>query len=371
MRGGGAERISVNLANELDARGYCVDMVLLRAEGALLPLLAPGIGVVDLAVPRIRGLLFPLVRYLNDFRPQAFLACMWPLTVVSVVARALSTAKPRLVLAEHTTWSASEIAGSRWRLRLVGATMRLAFPFADARVAVSQGAADDLAGIAALPRSSITVLYNPVVGKSIEGRNEQARSAQAWWRSPDRRILAVGTLRADKDFRTLLRAFALVCKEVDARLLILGEGAQRQSLMALSKDLDIAHRIDMPGFVDQTASYYERADLYVLSSIAEGLPTVVIEALAAGARIVSTDCPSGPREILMGGKFGRLVPVGDVDALARAMVDALADEPDRAALMVRAQDFSVAKATDAYERVLFGSEVLPPNGRAVSLESFE
>lgn len=351
LRPGGAERVVVNLANALVARGVAVDLVLVSGTGSLLPIVAPGVRLLDLKVARFRSTFLPLTRYLRKERPDALLACMWPLTSIALWARAVARVPTRVVVAEHTTWSpaAAELpAVSRWAVR---AAMYSSFPHADGIVAVSQGAADDLARFAGIDRAKVEAIYNPVVGTEPPpdgGRRDPAE----WWSGPHRRILAVGTLKSIKDYRTLITAFATVRRSVDARLLILGEGECRPQLEAHARDQGVAPDVLMPGFVHDPWPYYRRADLHVLSSIAEGLPTVLIEALAAGTPIVSTDCPSGPREILCDGKFGALVPVGNPAALAAAIVRALATEHDRAALKQRANAFGIERAVDLYEALL-------------------
>ena len=352
LRGGGAERVVVNLANSFAQRGYAVDMVLLSATGEFLADLLPGIRVVDLKVKRLRGALLPLVRYLSQSSPAALLTCMWPLTVFALLARTLTRVSTRVLVAEHTTWSRSELL-SRWSVGWqVRTSMHRLFPKAEGIVAVSQGAADDLARFANLDRKSITVIYNPVVGKAKPPASAPLAPA-GWWTGPHRKVLAVGTLKTIKDYATLLQAFARLRQQVDARLLILGEGECRSALEAQVRQLGIGASVFMPGFVKDITPYYQQADLHVLSSTGEGLPTVIIEALAVGTPVVSTDCPSGPREILCHGQFGRLVPVGDAAALALAMSDSLAATHDTAALKARAQDFSIDKAVDQYLDLLF------------------
>jgi glycosyltransferase involved in cell wall biosynthesis len=352
LRGGGAERVAINLANGFAARGYAVDMVLLSATGVFLADLLPEIRVVDLQVNRARWALPPLVRYLRKNRPTALLACMWPLTLTAIWARRLARVPTRVVVAEHTTWSRSELLQRRtvgWQVRT---SMHHVFPSADAIVTVSKGASDDLAHFAKLDRKVITVIYNPVVGDE-QPFNPKPRDPAEWWTGTHRRVLAVGTLKTIKDYTTLLLAFAQLRQCVDARLLILGEGECRTALEAQVSQLGLDGYVFMPGFVKDLTTYYQRADLHVLSSTGEGLPTVLIEALAAGTPVVSTDCPSGPREILSDGKFGSLVPVGDATALAAAMADSLAVTHDKAALKLRAQDFSIDKAVDQYLALLF------------------
>jgi len=352
LRGGGAERVAVNLANSFAQRGYAVDMVLMSAAGEFLADLRPEISVVDLQAKRLRGVLFPLIRYLRQTRPDALLPCMWPLTVIALWARKLARVHTRVVVAEHTTWSRSELL-DRWSVGWqVRTTMHRAFPDADGIVAVSQGAADDLARFANLDRNAITVIYNPVVGETKPVATVPLLPA-GWWSGKHRRVLAVGTLTDIKDYGTLLNGFAQLHERVDARLLILGEGDCRAALEAQVRQMGIEGSVFMPGFVKDLSPYYQHADLHVLSSTGEGFGNVIVEALAAGTPVVSTDCQSGPREILADGRFGRLVPVGDAKALAAAMTESLAAPHDTAALKARAQDFSIDKAVDQYEKLLF------------------
>lgn len=352
LRTGGAERVCVNIANELANRGYDTEIVLFSAQGDLIEDLQPGIGVVDLKLEHIRYGLLALVRYLRRARPSVCLVCMWPLTVMALWARFMARVPTRIVVAEHTTWSSSELV-KRWSVGWqVRTSMHHSFPCADAIVTVSSGAADDLARFARLDRSSIRVIYNPVVGVIREHTRDRLEPA-GWWEGLHKRVLAVGTLKASKDYRTLIEAFALLHRRLDARLLILGEGDCRDALEKQVRSAGLEGRVYMPGFVRDTAPYYEKADLHVLSSTSEGLPTVIIEALAAGTPVVSTDCPSGPREILVNGQFGQLVPVGDAQALGSAIADALSATHDSAGLKRRAYDFSIDCGVSKYEALLF------------------
>lgn len=360
LRGGGAERVNINLANEFVARGFSVDMLLMRATGELMPLLDPDIRIVDLGVDRMRGVFRPLVRYLKEARPASMLACMWPLTILASAARFASRAKTRLVVAEHTTWSSAERSGDRLHRFNLSATMRIAFPRAQGVVTVSEGAADDLAGIAGLHRERVVAIHNPIVGGAKPAAAAQAPGPLEWALGPHHKILAVGTLKAIKDYDTLLEAFALLRRGVDARLLILGEGDQRAALERKIADLDLCSEVFMPGFMANPDASFRAADLHVLSSIGEGFGNVIVEALEAGTPVVSTDCPSGPREILDHGRYGTLVPVGDAGALAQAMREALTRTHDTAALKARAADFSVDKAADAYLDLLLPDWRQPP-----------
>ena len=348
LRGGGAERVCLNLANEFAFRGLQVRMVLMQAEGDFMSLLDPRVEIVELAATRARNALWPLVRHLRQTPPAALLVNMWPLTFLAALARKLSGAECRLVAVEHTAWSKSPLAKRRRTAMALMASMKWMSPRVDALLAVSRGAAEDLESFAGLPVGAVGVQFNPVVAATQPAVLREPSLDAVWLHGDHRRVIAVGSFKAEKNFPTLLRAFALLREQVNARLLILGEGDERLELETLVKELGLEHAVEFPGFVLDPGSYYARADLYAMSSVQEGLPTVLIEALDHGVPVVSTDCPSGPREILLDGKYGTLVPVGDVEALANAMKDALHKQHDREALKRRAQDFSVDKAADAY-----------------------
>lgn len=350
---GGVERVAVNLANNFVLLGFKVDMVLMSCEGAFLSQLNPDVHLVDLGAKKLRNVLWPLSRYLRHRQPSALLACMWPLTVIAVWANWFANASTRVVVAEHTTWSMSPILKSFFQRIALRLSIRVFFKRAAGIIAVSQGVSDDLARLTGLDRRLITTIHNPIVANESLTLNTSENVSRRWWNGAHRRVLAVGTLKEIKDFPTLLRAFTLVREIIDVKLLILGEGPCRNELESLIIKLGLSSVVEMAGFVSNPSPYYQHADLHVLSSLGEGLPTVIIEALAAGTPVVSTDCPSGPREILEDGRYGRLVPVGDVKALAAAMITTLQEPVDKIALQTRAQDFSVDKIAKQYLKVLF------------------
>jgi glycosyltransferase involved in cell wall biosynthesis len=357
---GGAERVAVNLANSFAQRGYDVDMVLLSGTGEFMADLRSEIRVVDLEVKRMRSAVFPLIRYFRQARPSAMLAFMWPLTIASLWARVLSRVPTRVVVTERTTWSQSELI-KRWSVGWqVRTSMHWVFPSADGIVAISQGAADDLARFAKLDRSAITVIYNPLAS-DVKPIVSTPLSLAGWWTGEHHRVLAVGMLKVVKDYPTLLTAFAQLCERFNARLLIIGEGECRLELEAKIRQLGLESSVFLHGFVKNPSPYFQHADLHVLSSTCEGFGNVILEALAAGTPVVSTDCMSGPSEILCNGKFGRLVPVSDPTALAIAMAESLTTFHDSAALKARAEEFSITKIVDQYEKILF------PNSKKLEL----
>jgi len=340
---GGAERVALSLIKSLVKRGVEVDLVLVRAEGELLSELPAGVHVVSLRANRLRGALGPFIRYLRERAPDVVHARMWPLTLVPIVARLLLGSRLRLVIAEDSILShAYARRGFLHRFALRG-SIGMLYPLADARVAVSNGAADDLAGLGGLDRGAITVLHNPILPPRTEGADQPVD-----WPGSGSRYLAVGNLIPVKDFGLLLTAFAKVRESRPAGLVILGDGDQRRELEALCASLGIADCVSMPGFVDKPWPYYRSADALVMSSRHESFGNVLVEAMHEGVTPVSVDCPTGPREILGDGRFGYLVPRDNVSALAAAMTEAV-DCPFVAdKLKLRAEELSGTHVLNSY-----------------------
>ena len=356
MEAGGAERVALNLINSWARMGIKIDLVLLNARGSLLQDVDKNVRIVDLALEDVRKLPFRLTTYFRETRPKAMLACMWPLTAMAVLANVFSGCRVRMVLAEHTTWSATHFYQSTLRRFVLRLSMHLLFPIAAHVITVSDGAADDLAKVAMLPRNKVLKVYNPVVHIDQDSISVPIPVMPTHWLNGSHyKILAVGSLKDIKDFPNLIRAFSQVRKKINARLLILGEGNSRSELENLASSLDISDYVEMPGFVKNTHAYYSEADLFVLSSRGEGLPTVIIEALQHGVPVVSTDCRSGPREILDDGRYGCLVPIGDSEKLADAIISTMKIAHDKTALVQRASIFSVERISRKYLHLLLPS----------------
>lgn len=346
LRPGGAERLHVNLAREWVSRGVAVEFVLRQAQGELIPLLPDGVGLVDLKVRRVRSLLWPLVRYLREARPDVLLAAMWPLTVIAPLAAKLAGFRGRVVVSEHSPQSRAYRDKGWFHSSVLRASTRLGYRLANVRIGVSSGVADDMANLSRMRRETITVQYNPAALGRTRPRAPVWPPELLGVSGP--RILAVGTLKAVKRFDLAIEAFARLPASLGSTLYIVGEGQERQALQAKIEALGLRDRVLLPGYREDMGPWYANADLFVLSSDYEGFGNVIVEALEQGIPVVSTDCPSGPREILEDGKYGRLVPVGDADAMAGAMLRSLQCEHDRAALKSRALDFAVDKVADQY-----------------------
>ena len=391
LAGAGVERVALTIARGLIARGHSVDLLLkeplcdypsevadecrilwtsthleprLPASGALADAVLVDAPVRHLRRPSLTLTLrtrwpvrqWPLLRshwrtraavrtaaYLNRERPQAILAMNWWAASVASLARRLAERPVRVV----ATMNNKIVHEDRKR------EVRRTYPFVDAIVAVSRGLAGHLAEVG-IRKTPTRVIYDPVVTPELAER-ASAPVDHPWFGGDSPQvILTAGKMRPQKDQSTLLRAMALLTARRPAKLIVLGKGPLRSALGDEARALGLDDVVDFPGFVENPFAMMSRSDLFVLSSQHEGLGNVLIQALACGCPVVSTDCPYGPSEILMAGRFGTLVPIGDPVALADAMDRAL-DAPRRAdELRTRAAFFDADHAVDAYQALLLG-----------------
>lgn len=329
LEGGGAERTMLNLAQGMVNSGYAVDLVVAQAEGAYLTQIPVGVQFVDLGDGRLvkgkRTLqrLPALVRYLRQQQPDAMIAAMSHTNLVAIWARLLAGGKTRLAVNEQVVISQDAPNAPDRFFRFTPLLARYFYRWADCVVGVSQSVVDDLVQVVGVPARLTKVIYNPGVTPQLREK-VQAPLDHPWFQPGQPPVLlGVGRLSKQKDFPTLIEAFALVRKTHMARLVILGEGPDRPALEAQVRKLGLEADVSLPGFVANPYAYMARATAFVLSSLWEGLPTVVVEALYCGASVISTDCPGGSREILRDGQFGALTPISDPVALATAMVQAI------------------------------------------------
>jgi glycosyltransferase involved in cell wall biosynthesis len=309
-------------------------------------MLRPGVAQVLGAIPA-------LARYLSNERPEAILGVLDYANFATILARRLAGLPVRTVASVHNHMSSAAANAQRPHLRHVIPLARRLYPDADAVVCVSDGVANDLAASVGVPSALLTTIYNPVITPRIL-ELAGAPAPHRWFAPGDVPvILGVGKFRRQKDFATLIRAFARLRKKYPAHLILLGDGPERAELERLTRELGIASEVDMPGFNPNPYAFMARASVFVLSSRWEGFGNVLVEAMACGCPVVSTDCPSGPAEILANGRYGKLVPVGDERALANTIV-AQIDAPigiDEAAC--RANEFTAATSAARYEEILF------------------
>lgn len=352
LHGGGAERVMLTLAAGLSERGAEVDLVLIRREGAYAAEIPDGLRVVELGTGRMVQSVVALARYLRRRRPDALLTALVHVNVGALLAALAGPRGTRVVVTEHNQISRNHATLRSRTLKAAYALVRHLYPRAAAVVAVSSGVAEDLSRFSGMARDRIRVIHNPIVTPGLASR--AAEPLDDPWFAPGAPpvFVGVGRLSAQKDFSTLITAFARLRAGRQARLLVLGEGEERAGLERLAASLGVADDVRLPGFVANPYAYMTHAAGFVLSSRFEGLPTVLVEAMACGTPVAATDCPSGPREILEDGRLGPLVPVEDADALAAAMAGLLDSPVPPEDLEARAADFSVGRAVDRYLDVL-------------------
>jgi len=349
---GGAERVALDLSIGLFDQGYDVDLVLVDASGDLLDEVPDNVSIVDLEAKRVATSLLPLRRYLISREPDVLYSMMTEPNLIAIAAHQLASTNTRLVISEHNMLSHS-IDSLKNRFITLGAWA--SYPLADHAVAVSKGVRNDLLDKTRLEDDSISMIYNPVRVESI--REQASEPVGHEWLADESLevVLSGGRHEPQKGFDTLLDAFARL-KRDNVRLVLFGKGPETEALQRQAIELGISDRVSFPGFVDNPYSYMSAADVFVLSSVHEGFGLVLIEAMACGCPVVSTDCESGPDEILMGGECGLLVPVGDDDMLAKAIIQSLDNPIDTEILQQRADDFSVNKSLSKYTSIFYRDE---------------
>ena len=394
----GTERVTANIAKGLADRGHEVDFLVEDSSGWLIDELVaePNIRVINLAGQRVPAVLhrlfqlriilgnfvaaspgFPgtgdrgtrrllkvmvhnnapvlaLLRYINKEQPASVLSFLnYPNFVLLLVAPYTRSDTRFIVNVRNHITTSSRYGKSKW-MRSMPKLVRRFFPRADCVVGPSHGVVDDVREITGLPANRFRVIVNPVYRPEITDLSMQP-PGHRWFADSDIPvIIAAGKLKPQKDYSTLLQAFARVREHRPARLIILGRGALRAALEAQADALGVSADLDMPGHVKNPYAFFRNAAVFVLSSAWEGLPNVLIEAMACGCPVVSTDCPSGPVEILDGGRIGRLVPVGDAAAMAGAIRATLATPPERDPIIARAREYSFDRVVADYETLLTG-----------------
>ena len=349
LGGGGAERAVLEIVRQLIRRGIAVDLIVTRSGGEFWNSVPSGVRLVNLKSWKTPTCLPKLVQYLKHRKPVVLISTLAIGNIVSLFIKKYFIRNLKLIVRHENTFS-MQYKYSRLRIRL--SILKWLFPVADSIATVSKDSAEDLKN--SVPRSVNLVTYvpNPVVNSTLF---EQAQSPlkHPWLDDSEVPvIIACGRLVWQKDYPTLLKAFAELRRSRIARLIILGDGPNKPQLTNLAQNLGIQADVEFSGFQSNPFSYISRAQVFVLSSHNERLPTVLIEALACGTPVVSTNCPSGPREILENGRWGTLVPVGDWKALARAIEETLDHPPDPTKLIARALQYSSTASINRHFKLL-------------------
>lgn len=359
LRGGGAERVNLDLAKGFKERGFNIEFVLRTARGELLEEAADVGPIVDLRARRVRSAIKPMINYIAERRPDAILASMWPLTTLTIWARARSRHCCPAVLAEHGMLSRQYQGRGVLHNLALSKTLKYAANRAEGVVGVSQGVVDDLAKLTGLDRGRFDVIYNPVRHSGHVNEHARAHAESLWNGGQGKRIITVGTFKKVKNQALLIDAFDRL-NDPQARLMLVGDGDLRADLEQFAAEKNLLDRVIFAGFQTELDAFYASADVFALTSWREGFGNVIVEAMHHGLSVVSTDCPTGPGEILENGEFGRLTPPGDSDAMAAALGEALASPSDPGRQKSRAAAFRPDIAIDAYLALLF-----PQKGRIV------
>ena len=355
LYGGGTERMMLNLAGGIADTGAAVDLVLAQARGTFMSTIPENVRLVDLGGHRTVLSIPALARYLRRERPTVLLSALTHVNVAAILANYLAGRPSRVVVSERSTISKESAEIKALSIRATYRLVPWSYRRADGIIAVSKGAAEDLARFCGLPIDRIAVINNPVVGPTLAQR--AAEPLDHPWFAPGAPpvVLSVGRLSPEKEFGTVIRAMAELAPQQPARLVILGEGTERSSLETLVDELGMRDRVLLPGFAKNPYAYMARANVLVLSSRWEGSPNVLIEAMALGTPVVATDCKSGPAELLEGGRYGPLVAVGDAAGMAAAIAQMLDAPTATDMLTARAGMFTVAHSADAYLRLMLGN----------------
>jgi glycosyltransferase involved in cell wall biosynthesis len=350
LEGGGAEGVMTAVMNGLAQKGVSIDLYLATASGVYLSQMDSRIRIHDLKSASVLRALVPLAAELRRTKPDTLLSAMSHANIVAWLASRISgIGRPRLVLSERMSLEARASFYASLPERVIKALMPRMFSRADAVIVPTASMIPSFVEHSGVNASRFRVIPNPISG-SVNSNGEWELGKQLRARGK-RIILAVGRLTAVKDYPTLIRAFAGLTPAHHAHLVILGEGSEREALLSLANDLDVAEQVSLPGYSHDPISAMAECDVYVLSSQFEGLPNALLQALSVGARVVSTDCPTGPRELLKDGLLGTLVPVGSVPDMTLAIEKALADDSDRRVAQLTA--YSLDHVVNEYEATLF------------------
>jgi glycosyltransferase involved in cell wall biosynthesis len=348
LEGGGAEKVVCSVASALSASGFKIDLLLMKAEGALLPDVDPAVQLFDLGAGRAVRSIIPVARYLRSERPDVLLCGLEHANVVGLVSRIIANVQTRLVITAHCFPMLSRKYSSGLRVRLLESLARILYRQADLVVAVSSGVAQDLKQSRGVSERRLRVIHNPIQTAAVL---EQARETidDPWFSNgAEPVVLSLGRLVPEKHHRDLISAFKLVEKRCAARLVIVGDGPLRSSLEDQVERLNLTHCVRFLGFEKNPYRYLARAALSVLTTRIEGFGNVIVESLLLGVPIVAIAGSGGPDEILENGRYGKLVPAGDINALAYAMERSLAGARDPFGLRDRAACFSESRIIPQY-----------------------
>lgn len=358
LEAGGAERVMLTVANGLSERGYAVDLTVSNLRGGFKQDISNHVNVVEFSsteppfLPALGS--FPdLCQYISNVEPSLFISSMKHINIISILAWKASGSNSKMVVTEHNTPD-QLIDGSR-KNALIYKIAKIEYPWADTIVGVSDGVIESLSETVDVPESEIQRIYNPVVTSQLIEKSKESASHR-WFESEEDVVLNVGRMTEQKNQSLLIRAIAKLSPANRPKLIIVGKGHREEKIRELAVKLGVRQDLDIINWVDNLYAYMGSADVFALSSRWEGLPTVLIEALACGCPVVSMDCPSGPREILCDGEYGMLVDEYDPVALSEAVTKQLQNPDAESKIRERGKYFSKERCIDQYESLVLTSE---------------
>lgn len=348
---GGVGRIIDRLAVALARKGYTIDIVTTHVREDSM--ISPEVNIVNLDVSRTISALPKLIKYLRERKPKALMSVIYHANIIAWLAKKISGSLARMIMCEQVALVPALTRENFFIRAVLKLLVRLLYRLADKVITVSQNAASDLRSLG-VPSGNIEVIYNFVdLPDALRLADENV--SHEWFSNKTMPVvLGVGRLEWQKDFRTLIQAFAIARKKHPARLVIIGDGPEKKELNDLINQLNLSEHIQLFGFTKNPFPYFKLSDVFVLSSRYEGMPLVLAEALALGLAVVSTDCPSGPREILKGGQLGKLVPVGDEKRLSEAIVQLL-ESPHQRVSTIDIKEYTLDFAVTKYEQIIFST----------------
>lgn len=350
---GGIEANTIRLAKAFIKQGYDVDLLVVRLEGDYIERLPSEINVIDLSCAKVYKAIPFLKRYINLHKPDAIISGGEAPNIVLIISKLLTFKnKAKIVVSIRTHLSTELRKTNSINLKILKYMGKLFYHFADEIVAVSRGVAEDASKIFGLNREKINVIYNPVFDEDLIDKDPY-RTKQKLEVAKIPTVIGVGRLVQQKNFALLINSFSVVLKQKQAKLIILGEGPERLNLEQQIKLLKLDEDVELLGYQDNPYQHMKESDIFVLSSEWEGFGNVIVEAMACGLKIVSTDCPSGPAEILDDGEFGVLVKNNNVTGLAKGILEAISTKNDLNKGLNRAKHFSAESARQKYERLIY------------------
>ncbi|MFP9193644.1 glycosyltransferase [Natrialbaceae archaeon A-CW1-1] len=353
FEGGGAHKNMIHISNYLNSSGYNVDLVVVNNKGDLRNLVSNEVDIVSLGTSRVRYSVSSLLNYIRRSRPDSLLATPTGCTIVAGIVDILPIYNIPITLRVPTTLSESRLYNKPNDIveKQFSKVIEHIYKRSKSIIAISEGVKIDLVNEFGIPNNKVKIIHNPVVTDDVIKKIHEPVD-HPFFNDSSQIFIGVGRLTEQKGFKYLIDAFSIVEKEVDAKLIILGQGELDRELKKRCEELSITNKVSFPGFVHNPFKYIHNSDVFVLSSLWEGFGNVVVEALACKTAVVATDCRSGPSEILADGEFGRLVPPAAPSKLADGMLESLSHNHDSTKLRHRALDFHVKNIGPEYEQEL-------------------